>query len=265
MIAQTYVQIARMSWSHFESALEGYPKDRHVWHYVKGVLQPLVLSLKDKIFVDPSQQEKHEEAVERFVANMDAGKSFRNKTKGYVQLKRRDTKKWRSIERIIFMKGFFVVRSYLEEVWEVIKLMKMLSIILLVPLMFCINTSSKYYTVTLGVLTLIGFTVTYTDWHRPYWRADTGIIVTAPPMIFRNWLKTWALQDFLMKFPFDLFLITVSSPRILNGVRLMRLLHCAKLMTKLAREKAKRSLRFGLVMQVQIIFMPLPELFSMQL
>ena len=248
MIAQTYVQIARMSWSGFEDSLEGFPKDRHVWHYVKGVLQPLVLSLKDRIIVDQLLQEKHEEAVERFIASMDSGKNIK-RTQGFVQLTKKHTKPWKVIERFIFMKGFFVVGTYLEEVWENIKLVKTLGIILIVPTMYALNETSKPFTVTLGALTLIGFIATFFDWHRPYWDL-AGNIVTSPPMIFRNWLKTWAFQHFIMKFPFDIFFIAVADPKIINGVRLLRMFHVASLFTKLARFKARRTLRFGLIMQV---------------
>ena len=79
LIAHTYVQIARVQWKKFESAIEDYPKDRHVWHYVKGILKPLVLTLKERVGLDLCQQEKHERAVEDFVKNMDVDEMHKNK------------------------------------------------------------------------------------------------------------------------------------------------------------------------------------------
>ena len=249
LIAHTYVQIARMSWSAFESALDEFPKDRHVWHYVKGVLQPLVLSLKSRILVDLIQHEKHEEAVERYINALDHVKTDVNKTKGFISLKKKFTGKWRAVERIALLKGYFPMGTYLEETWEWIKLLKTIAIIWLVPLMWGLNETKRAYTVTLGVLSLIGFSATFMDWHRPFWHPKSGNMITSPPMIFHHWFRTSALQHLLMKFPFDLFFILAKSTTV-NGVRLLRLLHIGSLIAKLARQKAKKSLKFGLVMQV---------------
>ena len=87
-----------MKWSDFESVLEQFPKDRHVWHYVKGVLQPLVLTLKNRILVDPVLQEKHEEAVERYVNAMENEREAKNRVKGFVTLTKKFTSKWRAVE-----------------------------------------------------------------------------------------------------------------------------------------------------------------------
>ena len=100
MIAQTYVQIARMNWNDFEKTLEGHAKDRHVWHYVKGLLQPLVVSLKSRIEVNRDQQEKHEEAVQRFIHGLEKQMTSTRK-KGFIMLRRKHTRTWKIMEKVI--------------------------------------------------------------------------------------------------------------------------------------------------------------------
>ena len=51
---------------------------------------------------------------------------------------------------------YFTVGSRFEEFWEYVKLMKTIGIILLVPIMFAFDAQTQPYTVTLGVLSLIG-------------------------------------------------------------------------------------------------------------
>ena len=180
-----------MSWSNFERLQDEFPKDRHVWHYVKGVLQPLVLSMKDRMPVDLAQQERHEEAVERFIDALEPIiRADNNKRRGYIPLKKKYTRTWKVIERAALLKGHFVIGSYLEEAWEFVKLMKTILIILLVPAMFALNETGKPYTVALGILSLIGFLATYLDWHRPFWLPGSGNLITSPPMIFHYWFKT---------------------------------------------------------------------------
>ena len=140
--------------------------------------------------------------------------------------------------------------SYLEEFWEVVKIVQMICIIGVVPFMFVTDMARNILSLILGVLTMVGFMATYLDWHSPYWLPEVGIIITSPPMIFKNWLRTWALQHFLMKIPFDLFFIWVDQEYLLNGIRLLRLIHISVLVTKFARVKEKRSLQFGIIMQV---------------
>ena len=57
---------------------------------------------------------------------------------------------------MVFMKMYFTVGSRFEEFWEYVKLMKTIGIILLVPIMFAFDAQTQPYTVTLGVLSLIG-------------------------------------------------------------------------------------------------------------
>ena len=254
MIAQTYVQVARMKWKDLEAALEGFSKDRHVWYYVKGVLRPLVLKLKERLTLDYAKQIKHEEAVQRFIETLDK-QLVSQQSKGFVFLKKKQTDKWKAIEKLVFMKAYLVKGSRFEEVWEIVKLIKTIVIIWLVPLMLVVDVGTDQLKSiqdvhVLGGLTLIGFIATYMDWHTPYWLPETGVIVTSPPIIFKNWLKTWSLQHVLMKFPFDLFFIWSKSNILKNAMRALRLWHWSGLITKLARIKDKRRLKFGIMTQV---------------
>ena len=121
---------------------------------------------------------------------------------------------------------------------------------MVVPLMFVTDVAYGTMSYILGALTMMGFMATYLDWHSPYWRPEQGIIITSPPMIFKNWLRTWALQHFIMKFPFDLFVIWMDQKYVINGLRLLRLINISALVTKFSRIKEKRSLQFGIIMQV---------------
>ena len=241
MIAHTYVQIACLKWSTFEVLLQRYPKDWHVWLYVKGMLHPLVKALKNRLGTDKQQQEKHEEAVQRYTKRMQMKKS-----KGFVQLKKKDTSKWRAFGKAVFMRCHLERNSSIETVLEYLKLFQMIGILWIIPVMCALGTKDNTFNYVLAVLTMIGFLTSYIDWHFPYWQPDTGVLVTSPPMIFRNWLRTWALQHFLMKFPFDIFFMW--NPNLLVAMtiaRFCRLLNFAAVITKVARFKEMRTLHFG--------------------
>ena len=235
-----------MKWSNFESLLHNYPNDRHVWHYAKGMLHPLVISLENRLNADLEQQEKHEEAVQRYMDNLDL-----KKKEGFVRLSKKNTSKWGVIEKFVFMRGFLERDSITEQVIEYSKLLQMIGIVWIVPLMCALDTGTSYLNYVLAILTMFGFILTYIDWHSPYWQPDTGVIVTSPPMIFQNWLRIWALQHFIMKFPFDIFFMwSQTLGVVMTSVRFLKIFNFAAVITKFARLKEKRTLHFGLVMQV---------------